>query len=185
MTGFALCSMRSKKRSRYYIQCDINENIKNWSDDKFWDSLYKALPHDIKNSLQTGPAIEKSIAKLRSYVIEPMSYKKLFLAGDAAHIVPPTGAKGLNLALSDVDKLSTAFINFYEKKSEVELINYSSTCLSRVWKTQRFSSWMTNMFHNIPKEDSFLRKLKQKEIEHLFSSIQAKKLLANNYLGKY
>ena len=183
--GFALCSMRSKKRSRYYIQCDINENINNWSDDRFWNSLYKALPSDIQKNLKTGPAIEKSIAKLRSYVIEPMSYKKLFLAGDAAHIVPPTGAKGLNLALSDIDKLSTAFINFYEKNNELELINYSSSCLNRVWKTQRFSSWMTNILHNIPKEDIFLRKIKKIEIEHVFSSINAKKILANNYLGKY
>jgi len=184
-TGFALCSMRSKKRSRYYIQCDINEKISNWSDDKFWDSLSKALPKDIQKNLQTGPSIEKSIAKLRSYVIEPMSYKKLFLAGDAAHIVPPTGAKGLNLALSDVDKLSSAFINFYEKNSELELVNYSNVCLSRVWKTQRFSSWMTSMFHNMPKEDSFLKKLKQVEMENLLSSIHAKKILASNYLGKY
>ena len=114
-----------------------------------------------------------------------MSYKKLFLAGDAAHIVPPTGAKGLNLALSDVDKLSNALINFYEKNSELELINYSNVCLSRVWKTQRFSSWMTNMFHNMPKEDNFLKKIKQIEMENLLSSIHAKKILANNYLGKY
>jgi p-hydroxybenzoate 3-monooxygenase len=183
--GFALCSMRSKKRSRYYLQCEINENINNWSDDRFWDSLSKALPNDIKNNLQTGPSIEKSIAKLRSYVLEPMSYKKLFLAGDAAHIVPPTGAKGLNLALSDVDKLSSAFISFYEKNSELDLINYSNVCLSRVWKTQRFSSWMTNIFHNVPKEDNFLKKLKQIEMENLLFSIHAKKILANNYLGKY
>lgn len=183
--GFALCSMRSKNRSRYYLQCDINENIKNWSDDRFWDNLSKALPNDIKKNLQTGPSIEKSVAKLRSFVIEPMSYKKLFLVGDAAHIVPPTGAKGLNLALSDVDKLCSALINFYKKNSELELINYSNVCLSRVWKTQRFSSWMTNMFHNMPKEDNFFKKIKQIEMENLLSSIHAKKVLANNYLGKY
>ena len=176
--------MRSKNRSRYYLQCDINENIKNWSDDRFWDNLSKALPNDIKKNLQTGPSIEKSVAKLRSFVIEPMSYKKLFLVGDAAHIVPPTGAKGLNLALSDVDKLCSALINFYKKNSELELINYSNVCLSRVWKTQRFSSWMTNMFHNMPKEDNFLKKIKQIEMENLLSSIHAKKILANNYLGK-
>ncbi len=183
--GFALCSMRSKSRSRYYIQCNNNENIENWSDDRFWETLFKALPTDIRNSLETGPSIEKSIAKLRSYVVEPMSYKKLFLVGDAAHIVPPTGAKGLNLALTDVDLLSKAFIKYYHSNLISNLQSYSTNSLKRVWQTQRFSSWMTYILHTFPDENLFTKKMKQLELENLFKSIDAKRLLAKNYAGKY
>ena len=183
--GFGLCSMRSKTRSRYYIQCSNKEKIKDWSDDRFWENLYKTLPSDIKNTLQTGPSIEKSIALLRSYVIEPMNYKNIFLAGDAAHIVPPTGAKGLNLALSDVNYLSSAFKNYYHKKSEEELKNYSKKCLSRVWKTQNFSSWFTNTLHNFPDEDNFTKEMKKNMLLDLINSNTQKLNLANKYLGKY
>ena len=183
--GFALCSMRSHTRSRYYIQCSPNEKIKNWSDDRFWESLYKALPNDIKKNLQTGASIEKNIAKLRSYVIEPMSHKNLFLAGDAAHIVPPTGAKGLNLALADINQLSYAFKTYFQKGLELELNNYSKKCLSRVWKTQSFSSWFTNVLHTFPGEDKFTKKIKYHALQSLFNSNSEKIQLANNYLGKY
>ncbi|MDA9708269.1 4-hydroxybenzoate 3-monooxygenase [Alphaproteobacteria bacterium] len=183
--GFGLCSMRSKTRSRYYIQCSNKEKIKDWSDDRFWENLYKTLPSDIKNTLQTGPSIEKSIAQLRSYVIEPMNYKNIFLAGDAAHIVPPTGAKGLNLALSDVNCLSSAFKSYFHKKSEEELKNYSKKCLSRVWKTQNFSSWFTNALHNFPDEDNFTKEMKKNMLLDLIHSNTKKFNLANEYLGKY
>lgn len=183
--GFALCSMRSLKRSRYYIQCSPRENIKNWTDERFWESLYKSLPINIRNFLQTGPSIEKSIAKLRSFVIEPMSYKKIFLAGDAAHIVPPTGAKGLNLALADIELLNSAFYDYFHKQSELALKNYSEKCLFRVWQTQSFSSWFTNLLHTFPGESLFSKKMKKYELQNLFNSINKKKQLANNYLGKY
>ena len=177
--------MCSKNRSRYYIQCSNKEKIKDWSDDRFWENLYKTLPSDIKNTLQTGPSIEKSIAQLRSYVIEPMNYKNIFLAGDAAHIVPPTGAKGLNLALSDVNCLSSAFKSYFHKKSEEELKNYSKKCLSRVWKTQNFSSWFTNVLHNFPDEDNFTKEMKKNMLLDLIHSNTQKFNLANKYLGKY
>ncbi len=183
--GFALCSMRSKTRSRYYVQCDINDNIANWSDDRFWNNLYKKLPADLKNRLQTGVSIEKSIAVLRNFIIEPMSYKNIFLAGDAAHIVPPTGAKGLNLAISDISLLSKGLIEYYKNSSESFLKNYSMNCLDRVWKTQRFSSWMTYILHNFPKETAFTNKLKQTELNYLLSNKESKIILANNYIGNY
>ncbi len=183
--GFALCSMRSETRSRYYLQCDIDDKVENWSDDRFWHNLNNALPSEIKNNLKTGKSIEKSIAKLRSYVIEPMKYKNLFLAGDAAHIVPPTGAKGLNLALSDVNILSQAFKEYYFMNSDIKLSNYSDNCLEKVWKTQRFSTWMTYLLHTYPKEDTFSKKLKQNELKNLFYSVEAKKILANKYLGNF
>ncbi|MAH89022.1 MAG: 4-hydroxybenzoate 3-monooxygenase [Pelagibacterales bacterium] len=185
INGFALCSMRSNTRSRYYIQCSTNEKVKNWSDDRFWDSLYKKLPVNIKNKLQTGPSIEKSIAKLRSYVIEPMSYKNIFLAGDAAHIVPPTGAKGLNLAVNDINLLNDAFKHYFYKKSEIKLKNYSKNCLLKVWKTQIFSSWFTNILHTFSGEGVFEKKIKDNILQNLFNSDSEKKQLANNYLGKY
>ena len=183
--GFALCSMRSLTRSRYYIQCAPNEKVEDWSDDRFWNNLYRSLPSSIKNNLQTGSSIEKSIAILRSYVIEPMSYKNIFLAGDAAHIVPPTGAKGLNLAIADINLLHKAFKNYFHKKSECELKNYSNNCLSRVWKTQNFSSWFTNILHTFPGEDDFTKKIKIHMFNDLVSSKTEKKQLAKNYLGNY
>ena len=165
--------------------CSNKEKIKDWSDDRFWENLYKTLPSDIKNNLQTGPSIEKSIAQLRSYVIEPMNYKNIFLAGDAAHIVPPTGAKGLNLALSDVNYLSSACKSYFYKKSEEKLKNYSKKCLSRVWKTQNFSSWFTNTLHNFPDEDNFTKEMKKNMLLVLINSNTQKLHLANKYLGKY
>ena len=185
LNGFALCSMRSNIRSRYYIQCSPTEKLENWSDDRFWESLYKKLPNEIKKNLETGPSIEKSIAKLRSYVIEPMRFKKIFLVGDAAHIVPPTGAKGLNLALADVEQLNIALNDFYYKESEKGLLNYSGRCLSRVWKTQIFSSWFTDLLHTFPEERLFTKKIKQKTLYNLLNSINEKIKLANNYIGKY
>ena len=183
--GFALCSMRSTTRSRYYIQCSAKENIKNWSDDRFWENLYRTLPSNVKEKLQTGPSIEKSIAKLRSYVMEPMSYKNIFLAGDAAHIVPPTGAKGLNLALNDIKLLNSAFKSYFHNNSETELKSYSNNCLKRVWKTQVFSSWFTNILHTFPDEDTFAKKMKYHKLQKLMNSSNEKIQLANNYLGKY
>ncbi len=183
--GFALCSMRSNSRSRYYIQCSNNENIKNWSDDRFWNCLYNALPTDIRQNLKTGPSIEKSIAKLRCYVLEPMSYKKIFLAGDAAHIVPPTGAKGLNLALADIKILSQGFNDYYKNMSEDKLKGYSQNCLKRVWRTQMFSLWFTKMLHTFPGEDLFTKRIKYNELSNLFLSDEEKRKLANNYIGVY
>ena len=138
-SGFALCSLRSRSLSRYYLQCPIDDDVANWSDDRFWDALKSRLPTDVAGKLVTGPSIEKSIAPLRSFVSEPMSWNRLFLAGDAAHIVPPTGAKGLNLAASDVYYLSRAFIAFFNRHDESRLLDYSDTALARVWKAERFS----------------------------------------------
>ncbi len=183
--GFALCSMRSNTRSRYYIQCSNSEKLKDWSDDRFWECLHNALPVDIKNNLKTGPSIEKSIAKLRSYVLEPMSYKKIFIAGDAAHIVPPTGAKGLNLALADIKTLSQGFKDYYKKNSEDKLKEYSQNCLKRVWKTQIFSMWFTKILHSFPNEDQFTKKIKYKKLHDLFLSNDEKRRLAKSYIGEY
>jgi p-hydroxybenzoate 3-monooxygenase len=148
--GFALCSMRSMTRSRYYIQVPASENVANWSDDRFWDELRSRLPHHHAEALKTGPSFEKSIAPLRSFVAEPLRFGRLFLAGDAAHIVPPTGAKGLNLAASDVHYLSEALIEHYQSKSDAGLDAYSATALLRVWKAVRFSWWMTSILHRFP-----------------------------------
>ena len=153
--GFALASMRNKKLSRYYIQTPLNENIEHWTDEKFWDELKKRLPTEAADTIITGVSIEKSIAPLRSFVCEPMSWKKLFLVGDAAHIVPPTGAKGLNLAVSDVYYLHNAFKKYYQFNTNDDLKMYSQNALSRVWKAIRFSWWMTTTFHKFPEQSSF------------------------------
>jgi p-hydroxybenzoate 3-monooxygenase len=181
--GFALCSMRSPTRSRYYVQCPLDEKVENWTDAMFWDELRRRLDKEAAESLVTGPSLEKSIAPLRSFVAEPMRFGKLFLAGDAAHIVPPTGAKGLNLAASDVHYLSLALREFYDEKSSAGLDNYSATALKRVWKAVRFSWWMTSMMHRFPDADGFGTKLQQAELDYVVHSDGARASLAENYVG--
>jgi p-hydroxybenzoate 3-monooxygenase len=181
--GFALCSMRSPTRSRYYVQCSLDEKVEDWTDDMFWDELRRRLDPEAAESLITGPSLEKSIAPLRSFVAEPMRFGKLFLAGDAAHIVPPTGAKGLNLAASDVHYLSMALREYYDEKSSAGLDNYSVTALKRVWKAVRFSWWMTSMMHRFPDTDGFGTKLQQAELDYVVHSDVARASLAENYVG--
>jgi p-hydroxybenzoate 3-monooxygenase len=181
--GFALCSMRSAHRSRHYVQCSLDEKVENWSDDKFWDELRRRLDPEAAESLVTGPSIEKSIAPLRSFVAEPMRFGKLFLAGDAAHIVPPTGAKGLNLAASDVHYLSNGFREYYGEKSSAGIDAYSTRALARVWKAERFSWWMTSMLHRFPDADGFNGKIQQAELNYLIGSAAATTSLAENYVG--
>jgi p-hydroxybenzoate 3-monooxygenase len=183
LRGFALCSMRSMTRSRYYVQCSLDEKVENWTDDMFWDELRRRLDTEAAESLVTGPSLEKSIAPLRSFVAEPMRFGRLFLAGDAAHIVPPTGAKGLNLAASDVHYLSTALREFYDEKSSSGLDFYSAVALKRVWKAVRFSWWMTSMMHRFPDNDGFGTKLQQAELDYVVHSAAATSSLAENYVG--
>lgn len=181
--GFALCSMRSPHRSRYYLQCALDEQVENWSDDKFWEELRRRLDPDAAATIVTGPSIEKSIAPLRSFVAEPMRFGRLFLAGDAAHIVPPTGAKGLNLAASDVHYLSTALREFYTDKSAAGIDDYSRRALGRVWKAERFSWWMTSMLHRFPGTDEFSSRIQRAELAYLIDSDAAKTSLSENYVG--
>ncbi|MBW8721408.1 MAG: 4-hydroxybenzoate 3-monooxygenase, partial [Polaromonas sp.] len=180
--GFALCSMRSHTRSRYYVQCSLDDKVENWSDDAFWDELRSRLAPELAESLVTGPSIEKSIAPLRSFVAEPMRFGRLFLAGDAAHIVPPTGAKGLNLAASDVRYLARAFTEFYAG-SEAGINHYSDTCLRRVWKAVRFSWWFTSLMHKFPDAGGFGQKVQEAELDYLINSQAASTSLAENYVG--
>ena len=181
--GFALCSMRSVSRSRFYIQCDASEQVENWPDDKFWQELRRRLDRDAAAHLVTGPSIEKSIAPLRSFVAEPMRFGRLFLAGDAAHIVPPTGAKGLNLAASDVHYLSSALVEFYQSGSHSSLDAYSARALARVWQAERFSWWMTHLLHKLPDGGPFSERVQRAELEYLASSAAAQTSLAENYVG--
>ena len=181
--GFALCSMRSRTRSRYYVQCPLSEQVDEWPDERFWSELRRRLPADASNALVTGASIEKSVAPLRSFVAEPLRFGRLFLAGDAAHIVPPTGAKGLNLAASDVHYLAEGLIAFYKKNSSVELENYSARALSRVWKAERFSWWMTKLLHRFPEEGDFGRRMQLAELEYISGSRAAQTALAENYVG--
>jgi p-hydroxybenzoate 3-monooxygenase len=180
--GFALCSMRSPTRSRYYIQCSLDDPIEAWPDQRFWDELRPRLDDEGRARLVTGPSIEKSIAPLRSFVAEPMRFGRLFLAGDAAHIVPPTGAKGLNLAASDVQYLSRALVEHYADKSDAGLDHYSGRALARVWKAERFSWWMTTTLHKIS-DNSFEQKLQLAELDYLFRSKAAATAFAENYVG--
>ncbi|WP_349358841.1 4-hydroxybenzoate 3-monooxygenase [Stappia sp.] len=180
--GFALCSMRSQTRSRYYIQCSLEEKVEDWSDDRFWEALAAHLPADVAGKLVTGPSIEKSIAPLRSFVTEPMRHGRLFLAGDAAHIVPPTGAKGLNLAASDIHYLSTGLIDHYRGDS-TGLETYSQRALARVWKAERFSWWMTTFLHRFPEKGAFGARMQRAEFDYLKSSRAAQASLAENYVG--
>ncbi|MCT9166534.1 4-hydroxybenzoate 3-monooxygenase [Acinetobacter baumannii] len=181
--GFALCSMRSETRSRYYLQVPLTDHVEDWSDEKFWDELKNRLDPQSREKLVTGPSIEKSIAPLRSFVTEPMRFGKLFLAGDAAHIVPPTGAKGLNLAASDIAYLSSALIEYYVEGSEQGINEYSEKCLQRVWKAERFSWWMTHLLHRFETESEFDHKIKQAELSYVLGSIAGKTTLAENYVG--
>jgi p-hydroxybenzoate 3-monooxygenase len=181
--GFALCSMRSTTRSRYYLQCRLDEHIEDWPDDKFWEEMIRRLDQEAARNLQTGSSIEKSIAPLRSFVAEPMRFGNLFLAGDAAHIVPPTGAKGLNLAASDVGYLSSALVERYRRNSHACLESYADRALKRVWKAERFSWWMTQMLHRFPEASGFDRKIQAAELDYLFGSRAAQTALAENYVG--
>jgi p-hydroxybenzoate 3-monooxygenase len=181
--GFALASMRSITRVRCYLQCALDDRVEAWSDQRFWDEFKRRMGEEVAERLVTGPSIEKSIAPLRSFVAEPLRYGRLFLAGDAAHIVPPTGAKGLNLAASDVFYLYEALRQYYADKSSAGLDGYSARCLKRVWNAVRFSWWMTTQLHHFPDMDSFSVRVQASELEYLFSSRAAQTALAENYVG--
>ena len=185
--GFALCSMRHSNLSRYYLQVPLSDRVEDWSDDKFWHELRLRLPTEVAKNLVTGPSIEKSIAPLRSFVCENMRYGNLFLAGDAAHIVPPTGAKGLNLAASDIHYLSNALIQYYHDGDESGLDGYLETALKRVWKAERFSWWMTSLLHKLPsgagENGDFTHRMQTAELDYIFNSPAALKSLAENYVG--
>ncbi|MGJ7543611.1 4-hydroxybenzoate 3-monooxygenase [Variovorax sp. LT1R16] len=181
--GFALCSMRSATRSRYYLQVPSDEKVANWSEAAFWDELRTRLDPEARERLETGPALEMSIAPLRSFVAEPMRFGRLLLAGDAAHIVPPTGAKGLNLAAADVGYLARAMQAFYGERSESALDRYSDLCLRRVWKAERFSWWFTSLMHRFPDTGAFGQKIQEAELDYLVHSQAASTALAENYVG--
>lgn len=181
--GFALCSMRSPTRSRYYLQVPVEEKLEDWADERFWDELKSRLPGSLAEQLVTGPSIEKSIAPLRSFVVEPMQYGRLFLLGDAAHIVPPTGAKGLNLAASDVSTLFRILLKVYREGRLDLLEKYSAICLRRVWKAERFSWWMTSMLHQFPQADDFSQRIAESELDYFIHSQAGRKTIAENYVG--
>ncbi len=181
--GFALCSMRSMSRSRYYIQCAADEDLGAWPDDRFWDELRSRLDDEAAETMVTGPSIEKSVAPLRSFVAEPLRFGRMFLAGDAAHIVPPTGAKGLNLAASDVRYLAEALIERFQEGSDAGLDGYSQRALARVWKAERFSWWMTSLLHRFPETGPFGQRIQLAELEYLVGSRAASTALAENYVG--
>ncbi len=181
--GFSLCSMRSATRSRYYLQVPLSDRVEDWSDEAFWQELRLRLDPVAREKLVTGPSIEKSIAPLRSFVAEPMRFGRMFLAGDAAHIVPPTGAKGLNLAATDVKYLSSALIEFYRERSEAGVHHYSDRCLRRIWKGERFSWWFTNLMHRFPNDGAIGQKLQEAELEYLVGSQAASTVMAENYVG--
>jgi len=181
--GFALCSMRSATRSRYYVQVPLTDKVEEWSDDRFWQELKLHLDPEAREQLVTGPSIEKSIAPLRSFVAEPMRFGRLFLAGDAAHIVPPTGAKGLNLAATDVKYLSEAFTEYYQDKTDAGIDHYSQRCLRRIWRAERFSWWFTMLMHQFPDTAGFGQKVQEAELDYLVHSESASRALAENYVG--
>lgn len=180
--GFALCSMRSHTRSRYYIQCTRDDKVENWTDDAFWDELRRRLPPSAADSMTTGPRLEMSITPLHSFVAEPMRFGRLFLAGDAGHIVPPTGAKGLNLAASDIYYLSRALLAYYKEKRTHLLERYSDTALRRVWKAIRFSWWYTSLLHKLD-DDPMTRRLQISELDYLTGSEAGRTVIAENYVG--
>ena len=180
--GFALASLRSARRVRCYVQCPLEDRVEQWSDARFWDEFRRRMGEGIADAVVNAPSIEKSIAPLRSFVVEPLRYGPLFLAGDAAHIVPPTGAKGLNLAVSDVFYLHEALRDYYRGRSERALDDYSVRCLRRIWRAERFSWWMTRQLHQFP-GDAFARKMQETELEYLFESEAAQKSMAENYVG--
>lgn len=181
--GFALCSMRSPTRTRYYVQVATDEKVEDWPDERFWKELKRRLPEETAAKLTTGPSIEKSIAPLRSFVVEPMQYGRMFLVGDAAHIVPPTGAKGLNLAASDVNTLFRILEKFYHEGRSDLLERYSAICLRRVWKAERFSWWMTSLLHRFPGTDDFGRRMQQTELDYYVGSEAGLRTIAENYVG--
>ncbi len=181
--GFALCSMRSMTRSRHYVQCSLDDKVEQWSDDAFWDELRRRLDPEAAETLVTGPSIEKSIAPLRSFVAEPLRFGRLFLAGDAAHIVPPTGAKGLNLAASDVGYLARAFAEHYGEKSDAGIDNYSQRALRRIWRAERFSWWLTSLMHKFPETGAFGQRMQAAELDYLVHSRAAATAMAENYVG--
>ncbi|MEN9330520.1 MAG: 4-hydroxybenzoate 3-monooxygenase [Pseudomonadota bacterium] len=181
--GFALCSMRSMTRSRYYVQCPLSDTVDAWSDQRFWDELRLRLDPDLAGRIVTGPSIEKSIAPLRSFVAEPMRFGSLFLAGDASHIVPPTGAKGLNLAATDVKYLSQAFIEYFNDKTDAGIDTYSERCLRRIWRAERFSWWLTSLMHSFPDTQGFGQKVQEAELDYLVHSEALSRSLAENYVG--
>jgi p-hydroxybenzoate 3-monooxygenase len=180
--GFALASMRSPTRVRCYLQCSLEDRVELWSDEQFWDEFRRRMGEELAPRVPTAPSIEKSIAPLRSFVAEPLRFGNLFLAGDAAHIVPPTGAKGLNLAVSDVLYLYEALRGFYRERSEHSLDDYSPRALRRIWRAERFSWWMTRQLHRFP-GDGFSARMQQTELEHLFESRAAQAGMAENYVG--
>lgn len=181
--GFSLCSMRSLTRSRYYVQCPMTDKVQDWSDERFWNELKLRVDADTASRIITGPSIEKSIAPLRSFVAEPMRFGGLFLAGDAAHIVPPTGAKGLNLAASDVKMLYEAFADFYQSQSRTGINGYTQRALSKIWRVERFSWWLTTLMHRFPDSAGFGQKMQEAELSYLMSSEAAQTTLAENYVG--
>lgn len=181
--GFALCSMRSETRSRYYVQCSLEDTVDMWSDDRFWDEIRRRLPAHHAEAMVTGPSFEKSIAPLRSFVAEPMRFGRLFLVGDAAHIVPPTGAKGLNLAASDVHYLISGLLEHYQEKSDAGIDAYSARALKRVWKAVRFSWSMTTLLHRFPDTGDFGQKIQEAELDYLTHSRAASTAMAENYVG--
>ena len=181
--GFALCSQRSKTRSRYYLQVPLTDKVEDWSDDAFWQELRLRLDDEGREKLITGPSIEKSIAPLRSFVTEPLRFGRMFLAGDAGHIVPPTGAKGLNLAATDVKYLSNAFIEYYEEKTEAGIDNYSEICLKRIWRGERFSWWFTTLMHRFPEDGPIVAKFQEAELDYLLNSEAGALTIAENYVG--
>jgi p-hydroxybenzoate 3-monooxygenase len=181
--GFALCSMRSMTRSRYYLQVPLTDKVESWSDAAFWQELRLRLDAEAREKLVTGPSIEKSIAPLRSFVAEPLRFGRLFLAGDAGHIVPPTGAKGLNLAATDVKYLATALVEYFTERSEAGIDHYSARCLRRIWRAERFSWWFTNLMHRFPDEGPIAAKFQQAELDYLLNSESARRTIAENYVG--
>lgn len=181
--GFALCSMRSPTRSRYYLQCDLNADVSDWSDERFWEELSIRIGDAAAKDLQRGPSFEKSITPLRSFVAEPMRYGRLFLAGDAAHIVPPTGAKGLNLAIADVQMLAHALVGYYQERTNGLIDSYSKRCLRRVWKVERFSWYLSRLMHQFPSSGPFERRMQEAEFEHIATSETASRSIAENYVG--
>ena len=181
--GFALCSQRSRTRSRYYLQVPLTDHLDQWPDEAFWDELRNRLDPEARDHLVTGPSIEKSIAPLRSFVAEPMRFGTLFLAGDAAHIVPPTGAKGLNLAATDVKFLSDALIEACIEKSHAGIDHYSKRCLARIWRAERFSWWFTSLMHRFPDQGEIGQKLQEAELDYLVHSEAGSRTVAENYVG--
>jgi p-hydroxybenzoate 3-monooxygenase len=181
--GFALCSMRSATRTRCYLQCDVDTDVGDWSDERFWDELASRLPSELAARVVRAPTIEKSVAPLRSFVAEPLRYGRLFLAGDAAHIVPPTGAKGLNLAIRDVDQLAAALMTHYAEHRDDLLDTYSASALRRIWRAERFSAWLTSVLHRYPGRTSFDRGMQLAELDHLVSSAAARAAFVEAYTG--